>query len=39
MNELNELITELTDEELTAFLIYLRSLTGETQEQRPVVRP
>ena len=29
MNELNELITELTDEELTAFILYLRSLSEE----------
>lgn len=37
MNELNELIAELTDEELNAFILYLRSLTGEKQEPRPVV--
>ena len=36
MNELNELIVELTDEEMTAFILYLRSLTEETREQRPV---
>jgi hypothetical protein len=31
VDELNELIDELTDEELTAFILYLRSLTGEKQ--------
>lgn len=37
MKELDELLDKLTDEQLSAFLTYLKSLTGETQEQRPVV--
>lgn len=37
MNELNELIDQLSDEQLSAFITFLRSLTGETQEQHPVV--